>query len=122
MFFCRCDIPEIHFLDVGKTLASMISEGSGDRFEQLSELMKNNMRQSDSFGPYVGIENIAILFEPDLHIDVRFILDVFSQNQVLFVKTSAEITNNVLWFLKESDGISVNLEDIPFKVINSQLV
>lgn len=117
--FCKDDIEGIKFINVGIELASLLNnqpeEISG--IETIYRQVLNQSQQDKDIGIYLAIENIGILFEPELKIDIRSILSNFSKNQILIVKTEALIDNDNLYFQNINDNVYVSLQDLSFKQI-----
>jgi len=117
--FCKDDIEGIQFVNVGMELASLLDKQpvliSG--VETIYRQVLNKSQQDKDIGIYLAIENIGILFEPELKIDIRSILSNFSKNQILIVKTEALIDNDNLYFQNINDNVYVSLQDLSFKQI-----
>jgi len=117
--FCKDDIEGIKFINVGIELASLLNnqpEGISG-IETIYRQVLNQSQQDKDIGIYLAIENIGILFEPELKIDIRSILSNFSKNQILIVKTEALIDNDNLYFQNINDNVYVSLQDLSFKQI-----
>jgi hypothetical protein len=69
------------------------------------------------FGRYLSIENIGVLFEPELKLDFASLLDSYSQNNVLFVKWEGEIDAENIYFLTKEKGIKKNIKNLSHIVI-----
>jgi hypothetical protein len=78
----------------------------------LSDLLNASISNHDMFGSYLAIENLGILFEPELKVDFARLLENYSQNNLLFVKWDGEIDANYLYFLTKEDGIKVNIKNL----------
>ena len=116
--FCRENIDELSYVNVGAELSMLLKNNTYDDFaipSYKSVLSKNN-RHPD-LGSYLAIENIGILFEPELKLNIQNLITSYSDNQYLIVRTDAEIKEDTLYFLKETDGIKVSLKNLTYIVI-----
>lgn len=115
--FCRSRMQGLQYVDVGFAMSSRLktNEKISPVIDIVSQILNDNIRNDAEIGYYLAIENIGILFEPELKLDVRSIIDSYSKNQCLVVLTDAEIDNGVLYFLEKSDGVIVSLSGFSFK-------
>ena len=117
--FCKDGIDGIRFLNVGKELSELLGDNptgiSG--YETMYRQVLNKSGHDDSIGMYLALENIGILFEPELKLDVRSVLDSYSKNQCVIIKSDGEIQNNYFFFLTPDDGIKVSLQGLSYKQI-----
>lgn len=111
--FGKQRIEGIQYLDVGKFVAGLLWSHSQATVSQ--RLLSYPQKQDETFGPYLALENIGILFEPELKIDLRNLLDGLSKNQCLIIHSNAEISENTFWWLSSSDGISLSLQDFLYR-------
>lgn len=113
--FCKEDVEGIYFINVGKELSMLLGtnpqEISG--FEIMYRQVLNRSNHSDQIGTYLAIENIGILFEPELKLDLRSVINNYSKNQCLIIKTDSSIEKDALYF----DELCVNLQGLSFKQI-----
>lgn len=58
--------------------------------------------------------NIGILFEKQLLLDVSSIFNRYSRNCLIVVQTEGKVIGTTFFPFGEGNGISVNLENIPF--------
>ena len=116
--FCRESIDGIRFINVGLELSQILGENPDD-IDGADTAYKQVLGQSQEnrvIGMYLALENIGILFEPDLRLDVRSILDAYSKNQCLLIMTDAEITDDRFYFLRKGDGTEVNLQGLSYQL------
>jgi hypothetical protein len=116
--FCREGIDGIRFINVGLELSRILGENP-DTMDGADTAYKQVLGQSQEnglIGMYLALENIGILFEPDLRLDVRSILDAYSKNQCLIVKTNAEIADDRFYFLRKGDGTEVDLQGLSYQL------
>ncbi len=116
--FCREGIDGIRFINVGLELSRILGENP-DTMDGADTAYKQVLGQSQEnglIGMYLALENIGILFEPDLRLDVRSIFDNYSKNQCLIVNTDAEIADDRFYFLRKGDGTEVNLQGLSYQL------
>lgn len=119
--FCRESIDGIRFINVGLELSQILGENPDD-IDGADTAYKQVLGQSQEnsvIGMYLALENIGILFEPDLRLDVRSIFDTYSKNQCLIVKTDAEIANDRFYFLHTGDGTEINLHGLSYQLLEN---
>jgi hypothetical protein len=117
--FCKKSIDGIDFINVGKELAILLGDNPHEAscFETMYRQVLNKTKHNDQIGTYLAIENIGILFESELKIDLRSVLNQYSKNQCLIIKTDSTIENDTLYFIDSTDGVSVNLQGLSYKQI-----
>jgi|TARA_R110002050_G_scaffold167468_1_gene298246 hypothetical protein len=79
---------------------------------ELDKILSTAISHHDKFGRYLSIENIGILFEPELKHDFTRMLDSYSQNNVLFVKWDGEIDTDNIYFLTKENGNKINIKNL----------
>ena len=79
---------------------------------ELDRVLNAAISNHDLFGKYLSIENLGILFEPELKIDFNRLLDSYSQNNALFVKWDGEIDAENIYFLTKENGIKINIKNV----------
>lgn len=94
LVFCGHSIDEISFVDVGFELSLRLSKSSYDNDSALTDVFGQSFHH-DKIGPYLAIRNIGILFEPELKLNIRDILDSYSKNQCLIVQSEAEMLERI---------------------------
>ena len=116
---CKNNIDGIDFINVGKELAMLLGDNpyEVDGFESMYRQVLDKSNYNDQIGTYLAIENIGILFEPELKLDLWSVLNYYSKNQCLIIKTDSTIENDILYFINSTDGVSVNLQGLSYKQI-----
>jgi hypothetical protein len=123
IIFYSQDISALQSVNVGLRLSESIynlNEPGRIAMRVLSELdgiLNAAISQHDVFGRYLSIENIGVLFEPELKLDFASLLDSYSQNNVLFVKWEGEIDAENIYFLTKEKGIKKNIKNLSHIVI-----
>ena len=101
---CRDSIGELEFINVGYELSKLLSKNSYNYEEAVRAILYKTFHD-DTIGNYLALTNIAILFEPELKINVSDILDAYSKNQCLIIQSDIDIHQ---W---------TNLNDLSYKQI-----
>lgn len=116
--FCLDIIEGLEFHNVGFELADILKSNS-TKYQNFSSILSifNSSCYNDLIGRYLAIDNIGILFEPELKLDVRSIIESYSKNQCLIIRTDAKIKDDKLFFLSQEDGIEVSLSGLTYKQI-----
>ena len=101
---CRDSIGGLEFINVGYDLSKLLSKNSYNYEEAVSTVLDKTF-YNETIGNYLALTNIAILFEPELKINVSDILDAYSKNQCLIIQSGMDIYQ---W---------TNLNDLSYKQI-----
>jgi hypothetical protein len=123
IIFYSQDISALQSVNVGLRISESIynlNEQGRIAMRVLSELdgiLNAAISQHDVFGRYLSIENIGVLFEPELKLNFASLLDSYSQNNVLFVKWEGEIDAENIYFLTKEKGIKKNIKNLSHIVI-----
>ena len=112
--FCSRDIDGLKFVNIGWEFANIISKNPSNISDVLRDFLSKSTHKSEEINEYLAIENIGIMFEPELRFDFRNFLDTFSKNHCLVIKSDAEITSDMLYWLSQSDGLQVNLRGLSY--------
>lgn len=87
---CRDSIDGLEFINVGYDLSKLLSK-NGYNYEEAVNAILNKTIHDETIGNYLALTNIAILFEPELKINVNDILDAYSKNQCLIIQSDLDI-------------------------------
>ena len=120
IIFCYEPITQLHFVDVGIELSSAIKEQ--EELSGYSNACKRIFEQTykdEVVGPYLALSNWAILFEPDLKLDLRCIIESFSINKGLILLSNGLIKEN-RYLLMDDNSFALNLQGLSFIDYNSQ--
>lgn len=117
--FCHEDIDEITFVNVGLILSQLLTneKNIANGYQLLCSNILNFHLYNKEVGDYIAIENIGILFEPELKLDLRNIIESFSRNSCLIIKSDADIINDKYYFLTPDDSTEINLSGLSYKLI-----
>ena len=121
--FYKQDVSGIKSIDIGKKLSHEIKSISADAKIGLKsrliieELFSSSITNDSAYGKYLAIQNVGILFEPELKTDFLQILDKYSSSNTLFVKWEGEIENGILYFLTKEKGQKIDIKNLSHIVI-----
>lgn len=117
--FCREDIDEVTFVNVGLILSQLLTEEThnANGYLLLSNKILSHHSYNKNIGDYIAIENIGILFEPELKLDLYNILESFSRNQCLIIKSDAGIIDDKFYFLSPDDSVTIDLSGLSYKLL-----
>jgi len=114
IIFCHEPISNLHFVDVGKELSFVIKEqeepsGYSSACKRIFEQTYND----EVIGSYLALSNWIILFEPDLKLDLRSIVESFSINKCLILLSNGSIKEN-RYLLMDAPRFALNLQGLSF--------
>ena len=114
IIFCHEPISNLHFVDVGKELSFVIKEqeepsGYSSACKRIFEQTYND----EVIGSYLALSNWLILFEPDLKLDLRSIIESFSINKCLILLSNGSIKEN-RYLLMDDPRFALNLQGLSF--------
>ena len=120
LVFCHKHIEGLIFTDVGKVIANALKDENlrSQMVAYAAEDFLTDILSSPqidaSIGKYVALENIGILFEPELGFNLKATLDNASTNKTIIICSEAQIKDNRLYFLQEGDSFSVDLTGLSY--------
>lgn len=116
-------LPELHYLDIGLELAELLhsTKDLGKLSLKFPSLLQKALSQGTknhpTWGSYLAVNNIGLLFEEDLKLDFARFLFSYSQNIPLFLLWDGEFDSHTLYFLSKENGIPINLHDLSYIVL-----
>ena len=114
IIFCHELITHLHFVDMGKELSSAIKEQ--EEPSGYSSACKRIFEQTfhdEVIGAYLAISNWSMLFEPDLKLDLRSIVESFSINKCLILQSNGTIKDS-RYLLMDDNRFALNLQGLSF--------
>ena len=114
IIFCHEPITHLHFVDVDIELSSAIKgqeEPSG--YSNACKRIFEQTYKDEVVGSYLALSNWSILFEPDLKLDLRSIIESFSINKCLILLSNGSIKEN-RYLLMDDDRFALNLQGLSF--------
>ena len=120
LVFCHKHIEGLIFTDVGKVIANALKDENlrsqmvAYAAEDFLTDILSSPQIAASIGKYVALENIGILFEPELGFNLKATLDNASTNKTIIICSEAQIKDNRLYFLQEGDSFSVDLTGLSY--------
>ena len=123
IIFHSQDLSELESVNIGLQISeSIYNFKETERIamqvsSELNDILNAAISHHDEFGIYLCIENLGILFEPELKIDFNRLLDRYSQNNVLFVKWDGDMDAESIYFLTKENGIKINIKNLSYIVL-----
>ena len=114
IIFCHEPITHLHYVDVGKELSSAIKEQEEpSSYSSACKRIFEQTYKDEVVGPYLALSNWSILFEPDLKLDLRSILESFSINKCLILLSNGSIKEK-RYLLMDDNRFALNLQGLSF--------
>ncbi len=114
IIFCHEPIPHLHYVDVGKELSSaIIGKEDHSAFSSACKRIFEQSSQDDIIGAYLALSNWSILFEPDLKLDLRSLIESFSINKCLILLSNGTIKDD-RYLLMDNNRFVLNLQGLSF--------
>jgi hypothetical protein len=101
-------------VDVGKELSSAIKEQEEpSSYSSACKRIFEQTYKDEVVGPYLALSNWSILFEPDLKLDLRSIIESFSINKCLILLSNGSIKEK-RYLLMDDNRFALNLQGLSF--------
>ena len=101
-------------MDVGKELSSAIKEQEEpSNYSSACKRIFEQTYKDEVVGPYLALSNWSILFEPDLKLDLRSIIESFSINKCLILLSNGYIKEK-RYLLMDDNRFALNLQGLSF--------
>ena len=114
IIFCHEPITHLHYVDVGKELSSAIKEQEEPSgYSSVCKRIFEQTYNDEVIGSYLALSNWIILFEPDLKLDLRSIVESFSINKCLILLSNGSIKEN-RYLLMDDPRFALNLHGLSF--------
>ena len=114
IIFCHEPITHLHYVDVGKELSSTIKEQEEpSSYSSACKRIFEQTYKDEVVGPYLALSNWSILFEPDLKLDLRSIVESFSINKCLILLSNGSIKEK-RYLLMDDNRFALNLQGLSF--------
>ena len=114
IIFCQEPITHLHYVDVGKELSSAIKEQEEpSSYSSACKRIFEQAYKDEVVGPYLALSNWSILFEPDLKLDLRSIIESFSINKCLILLSNGSIKEK-RYLLMDDNRFALNLQGLSF--------
>ena len=114
IIFCHEPITHLHYVDVGKELSSAIKEQEEpSSYSSACKRIFEQTYKDEVVGPYLALSNWSILFEPDLKLDLRSIIESFSINKCLILLSNGSIKEK-RYLLMDDNRFALNLQGLYF--------
>lgn len=119
------NVKEENAVNVGREMASVISgldrnDSLGFCFlveEAFRKAVKNGTYCDEKYGSVVVLENVGILFEPELELNFTELLKSISRNTLVVLLWPGEMDWERLYFLNHNSNIFINQSDINYCIL-----
>ena len=106
------------YVNIGRALSEALSglEESSLTLKAadiLKSLILQSASQHDLFGKYIALDNIGILFEPDMHINIEQLFQSVSTDAMLFLCSQHTIIDDCYLFMN-SQECKVRLQTLSY--------
>ena len=120
LVFCHEHIQGLIYVDVGRTMAESLAKENLKSpviayaaEDYLSEIISATNVDS-AIGSYIALDNIGILFEPELGFNLKAVLDNASTNKTVIICSDGFIRNNIFYLLTDNDESNINLQGLSY--------
>jgi hypothetical protein len=120
LVFCHEHIDGLIYVDVGRTMSESLAKENlrspmiAYAAEDLLSDILSATNVDSSIGCYIALENIGILFEPELGFNLRTVFENTSTNKTLIICYGGHIYNNDFYFLTDNDVSNINLQGLSY--------
>lgn len=85
--------------------------------DMICDMLNHSIAESTEGQKYIAIENISILFEPQLSLDVEALFKSYSRTSVLIIIAKPAIADNCYFPFEGCQSFKVDLTGIPYCVL-----
>lgn len=118
-------VKEEKAVNIGREMASVISgldrnDSFGFGFlveEAFRRAIKKNTFSDEKYGNVVVMENVGILFEPELGLNFTELLKSISKNTLVVLLWPGEMDWERLYFLNRNSNVFINQSDINYFIL-----
>ena len=120
LVFCHEQIDGLTFVNVGKILAENLTKQDlhspmiAYMAEEVLDEILSSTKVDDEIGSYVALDNIGVLFEPDLAFNLKSVIDSASTNKVVIILSDGIIKSDRYYFLQEGDISFIDLHGLSY--------
>lgn len=120
LVFCHEQIEGLTFVNVGKVLAESLAKQDlrspmiAYMAEEVLDDILSSTKVDDEIGSYVALDNIGVLFEPDLAFNLKSVIDSASTNKVVIIHSDGIIKSDRYYFLQEGDASFIDLHGLSY--------
>ena len=104
-------VAELSQTDLNQSSLPMIAN------DMICNMLNHSIADSAEGKKYIAIDNIAILFEPQLSLDIEALFKSFSRSAVLIISTKPTIADKCYFPFEGCPSIKVDLTGIPYCVL-----
>ena len=119
------NVQEERAVNIGREMTSVIvSLDRNDSFgfsflveEAFRRAIKKSTYSDDKYGNVVVLENVGILFEPELGLNFTELLKSISKNTLVVLLWPGEMDSERLYFLNRNSNVFINQSDINYFIL-----
>lgn len=112
---CAVPITGLQYVDVGYELATLLHKTGGmDNPDTLCRHVLKPVCKDALIGVYTAIENIGILFERELHLNIKSLIEQHSNGRTLIICAEGTVEYGRFLFFEKA-AFSVDLEGLSYK-------
>lgn len=116
---CQSLIEGLAYVDVGFKMSRILSQDSSlvSQGAKLLSLVLDCSVVDSSLGKYLAIQNIGILFEPELQFNLQAIIEKYSKGQTLIISAPGVVEDGVFYFENRDGGCKINLQNLTYRSV-----
>ena len=120
LVFCHDRLKDLFFTNVGRTISNLLSNENlrSSMVAYAAEDVLNEIltltQEDDLIGKYVAMDNIGILFEPELGFNLKSILDSASTNKTIIICSDGIVKDDKFLFFQEGDDYCIDLKGLSY--------
>ena len=80
-------------------------------------MLRQHTHEHPELGRYVALENIGIIYEPELAFNLESIFEQTSKDELLIIRSKGKVEDNRFFFLSPQQSLSINLNNLTYLVI-----
>lgn len=111
------EVENVVFFDLGLLVAQNLTKIDKkivvfENYKIIENIIYDRKSFNNDFYHYIAIQNVGILFEPELRFDFQKFIENSSQNLTLFMKWNGEIDNKILYFVNKTNNHKLDLKHV----------
>lgn len=115
-----------NYVDIGYELSTRlssilptISDASLTSLDILTDIFSIGENVSSSGKKYIALSNISILFERELKINMRYLIESLAKNRTLIICSEGEVNDYYFYPFRSNHEISVDLNNLDLTFIHN---
>lgn len=114
---------DVESVDAGTFLANALQkDAQEDNLDIIAndvfrKMISEHTHTHLQYGRYVALSNIAILFEPELSLNLETIVEQTSKDILLIMQAEGVVENDRFYFLSQQYNLSIDLSHLTYTII-----